>query len=72
MKKQIQIKKLPLVEVPAEHQKNEGCVAFQMIEYTINYFGNLITGTVDTKIGLDGDQRVHGGDGYFKDGKVIV
>ena len=26
----------------------------------------------DTKIGFDGVQRVHGGDGFFEDGKVIA
>lgn len=68
----MKIKKMPPIAVPFEHQEAEGCVAFQAVEYSVNYFGNLITGTVDTKIGLDGVQRVHGGDGFFEDGKVIA
>lgn len=72
MGKQIELKKLALVEVPVEHQTEEGCIAFQAVEYVINYFGSKIEGRIDTKIGFDGIQRVFGGDGFFEDGKAIA
>lgn len=72
MSKQVEFKKLALVKVPAEHQVEEGCIAFQVVEYAINYFGTKVEGRIDTKIGLDGVQRVFGGDGFFEDGKAIA
>ena len=38
--KTITFNKLALVKVPAEHQAEEGCVAFQLVEYVIDYFGS--------------------------------
>lgn len=70
--KTITFNKLALVKVPAEHQAEEGCVAFQLVEYVIDYFGSKVKGSFDTKIGFDGVQRVHGGDGFFENGKVIA
>lgn len=70
--KTVTFNKLALVKVPAEHQAEEGCVAFQLIEYVIDYFGTKVEGRFDTKIGFDGVQRVFGGDGFFEDGKVIA
>lgn len=70
--KTITFNKLALVKVPAEHQAEEGCVAFQLVEYVIDYFCTKVKGRFDTKIGFDGIQRVHGGDGFFENGKVIA
>lgn len=71
--KTITFNKLAPVKVPAERQAEEGCVAFQMVEYAISYYdGAQIEGWFDTKIGFDGVQRVSGGDGFFKSGKVIA
>jgi hypothetical protein len=70
--KTIAFNKLALVKVPAEHQAEEGCVAVQLVEYVIDYFGTKVKGCFDTKIGFDGIQRVHGGDGFFESGKVIA
>lgn len=73
MNKQIEFKKLALIKVPEERQEEEGCVAFQMVMYTIRYFdGAIIEGWCDTKIGFDGVQRVFCGDGFFEDGKAIA
>ena len=47
---------------------NEGIVAFQMVTFTINFFGNEIETTHDTKIMKDGRQIVIGGCGYIKNG----
>ena len=56
------------VEVPAEYQKEEGCVAFQLIQVVINFYGKLIEDVLDTKILQDGRQIVIDGNGYIKAG----
>lgn len=58
------------VEAPADEYAD--ITAFQMIEYVIDYFGNKITGCLDTKIMKDGRQMVIGGDGFFSDGYEIA
>src|SRR5690625_3502468 len=52
--KNIEITKLARVEAPAGEYEN--IVAFQMIEYVIDFFGNTINGRLDTKIMTDGRQ----------------
>jgi len=47
---------------------NKGIVAFQMVKFTINFYGNEIETTHDTKIMSDGKQIVIGGCGYIKEG----
>ena len=43
-----------------------------MVEYVIDYFGNKITGSLDTKIMSDGSQVVIDGDGYIPAGYEIA
>ena len=49
-----------------------GIIAFQMVEFKINYFGNEIICNHDTKIMEDGRQFVIGGDGFIPHGYEIV
>lgn len=67
----IQTKKLQIVEVPAQFQKEEGCVAFQKVELTYLFYGKLMTETFDTKILKNGSQFVINGNGFVKDGLKI-
>lgn len=69
--KAVETKKLQLVEVPAEYQKEEGCVAFQMIELTYTFYGKKMTERFDTKILETGEQIVISGNGFIKDGFQI-
>jgi hypothetical protein len=46
---------------------SKGIVAFQIVKFIINFFGNEIETTHDTKIMSDGSQFVIGGCGYIKD-----
>ena len=50
----------------------QGVVAFQLVEFVINFFGNEITTTHDTKIMQDGKQFVIGGCGYIPDGYEVA
>jgi hypothetical protein len=47
---------------------NNGIVAFQLVKFTINFFGSEIETTHDTKIMRDGRQFVIGGCGYINEG----
>jgi hypothetical protein len=67
MKAQIEIKKLNLVQVPVEFQKEEGCVAFQLVELTYSFYGSVMTEIFDTKILSNGKQLVISGNGFIKD-----
>ena len=67
----IQIKMLQKVEVPAQYQKEEGCIAFQTIKVVINFYGKIIEDILDTKILEDGRQIVINGNGYIKAGYKI-
>lgn len=67
----IKIEKLQRVEVPVEYQKEEGCIAFQLIRITYQFYGKLMTDTLDTKILADGTQLVHNGNGFINDGFII-
>ena len=70
--KTITLNKGQIVKVPAENQKDEGAVAFQVIEFVINFFGTEIITTHDTRITEDGKQFVIGGCGFIKDGFEVV
>lgn len=50
---------------------SQGIVAFQLVKFTINYFGSKIESTHDTKIMKDGRQIVIGGCGFIKDGYEV-
>lgn len=67
----LEITKLQKVEVPAEYQKEEGCIAFQLIKVVIDFYGKLIEDVLDTKILQDGRQIVITGNGYIKAGYEI-
>ena len=60
-----------IINVPADHQASEGCVAFQLISYVINYFGSEVKGSFGTKIMADGTQIIVDGDGFFESGSVF-
>ena len=68
--KKVEIKKLARIEAPAGEYEN--IVAFQMIEYVIDFVGNIINGRLDTKIMSDGRQVVIDGDGYIPAGYEIA
>lgn len=67
----LKITKLQKVEVPAEYQKEEGCIAFQLVKVVIDFYGKLIEDVLDTKILQDGRQIVITGNGYIKAGYEI-
>ena len=71
MSKQVEIKKMQKVDAPAEFL-SKGIVAFQLVQITISYFGNVIEGTYDTKILQDGRQFVIDGDGFIPSGFEVV
>ncbi len=68
--KTVTANKMNKVEAPAEF-KAEGVVAFQIVNFEINYFGNIIETTHDTKILEDGRQFVIGGCGYIAEGYEV-
>lgn len=60
--------KKALVKLPTV---DDGIVAFQLVEYELDFFGSKVNGTVDTKIMEDGRQLVIDGDGFIKEGTEI-
>lgn len=68
MSKKITITKGPRVETPDANDKAQGIVAFQIVNFTIDFWGNLIETTHDTKIMADGRQLVIDGCGYIQNG----
>lgn len=69
--KTLKITKLQRTEVPAEFQKEEGCVAFELCEFEYSFYGNKQTCILDTKILSDGTQMVISGNGFIKDYQLI-
>jgi len=61
--KQISVKKLTKVEPPKGEY--ESIVAFQLVEFTINFFGHIESFILDTKILNDGRQLVIDGNGFI-------
>jgi hypothetical protein len=72
MTQAIKIQKLQIVNVPTEYQKEEGCVAFQMVKLTYNFYGKEMSEMFDTKITENGNQYVISGNGFIKDGFQII
>ena len=58
--KTIKITKLQRVETPDKNDLRIGIVAFQLVNVEINFYGKLITDTLDTKIMKDGSRIVTG------------
>jgi hypothetical protein len=54
-----------------QYQKEEGCVAFQLVKVFINFYGKLIEDVLDSKILEDGRKIVTNGNGYIKAGFEI-
>ena len=50
----------------------QGIVAFQMVKFEINFYGNVIETSHDTKIMEDGSQIVIGGCGFIKEGFKVM
>lgn len=71
MAKQITMNKLARVEAPADF-KADGVVAFQLVEFTINFFGSITQSVLDTKIMADGSQFVIDGCGFIKEGYRVA
>ena len=67
--KKIETKKLTKVQVPAGEY--EDVSAFQLVEFTINFFGHIESFVLDTKIMNDGSQFVVGGNGFIADGYQV-
>lgn len=66
--KKITTNKGAKVEATDNEMLQKGIVAFQMVEFIIDFFGNEIETTHDTKILKDGRQIVIGGCGYIPEG----
>ena len=66
--KTIKITKLQRVETPDKNDLRIGIVAFQLVNVEINFYGKLITDTLDTKIMKDGRQIVIDGNGFIPEG----
>lgn len=62
----IEVKKLTKVNAPVG--ENGGVVAFQLVEFKINYYGQKMISIFDTKIMEDGSQYVIEGDGFIPSG----
>ena len=67
--KNIQIKKLEKVEAPKCEYKN--ILAFQLVEFSINFYGHIENFILDTKIMKNGKQLVIDGNGFIPSGYQI-
>jgi hypothetical protein len=67
----MKIEKLTKTNVPVEFQKQEGCVAFQMVKITYSFYGSEMSELFDTKIIENGKQFIINGNGFIKDGFQI-
>lgn len=63
--KTITVNKLNKVSAPKD---GSDIIAFQLVEFVINFFGTEIVSVLDTKIMKDGRQVVIDGDGYISAG----
>ena len=69
----MKIKRLKLEPiVQKERFKDEGIAAFQMVEFTIDFYGVQEVFTKDTKILEDGRQFVIDGNGFIEGGFEIT
>jgi hypothetical protein len=67
----MKIEKLTKTNVPVEFQKEEGCVAFQMVKIKYSFYGSEMSEMFDTKIIENGKQFIINGNGFIKDGFQI-
>lgn len=70
--KKITANKMSRVENTDAEMIKAGVVAFQLVEFIIDFFGNEIRTMHDTKIMEDGRQLVIGGCGYIPDGYEVA
>lgn len=70
--KKITLNKMNVVKNTDPDMLAEGVAAFQMVEFVIDYFGNEIVTSHDTKIMQDGSQFVIGGCGYIPEGYQVA
>jgi len=68
--KSITINKRERVEA-YESFREDGIIAFQLVDFTISYFGNESSFTLDTIIKEDGTQTVVDGNGFIPSGYEI-
>lgn len=66
--KSITTTKYNMVENEDKETLDKGIVAFQLVKFVINFYGNNIETIHDTKIMKDGRQIVIGGCGFIKEG----
>ncbi|CAB4131390.1 hypothetical protein UFOVP129_81 [uncultured Caudovirales phage] len=66
--KKVTVKKGALVANTDKQLLKKGIIAFQLVVFTINFYGKEIIDTLDTKIMKDGTQIVIDGNGYIKAG----
>ena len=69
--KAITITRLQRVETADKRDLRVGIIAFQLVNVEINFYGKIITDTLDTKIMKDGRQIVIDGNGYISAGTEI-
>jgi len=69
--KAITITRLQKVETTDKRDLRDGIIAFQLVNVEINFYGKIITDTLDTKIMKDGRQIVIDGNGYISAGTEI-
>jgi hypothetical protein len=65
--KNLQIKKLKKVKA----SKGDENLFYQLVEFTINFYGNKMTSILDTKITKEGKQIVIDGNGFIEAGLII-
>ena len=69
--KKIEMVKRNRVEAAKEF-KAQGIVAFEVVDFKINYYGSIVETSHDTKIMDDGSQFVIGGCGYIQEGYQVA
>ncbi len=65
--KNLKIKKLEKVKAPTGDEN----LFYQLVEFTINFYGQTLTSTLDTKITKEGKQIVIDGDGFIEAGYIV-
>lgn len=64
--KNLKITKYERVENTDKEMLAKGIVAFQLVKFEIDFYGNVIESVQDTKIMADGRQLVIDGDGFIE------
>lgn len=65
--KNIQIKKLAKVKAPSDDEN----LFYQLVEFTVDFYGNKVVMIEDTKITKEGKQIVINGNGFIKAGFIV-